>query len=231
MLEAVPTALVAGFSPWTLLIVAGLLSRERPMRHALVFLSAAAVVTLLIGILVVEALGSSGLENRQRHHSVSPAIDLGIGLAILAFVPFLAHRAAHPSDKPAKPPKPDKPRTSRLSRVSRRRRREGEAGLLAVIALGIFAATPSPTYLASLHSLSKGQPDAVVSTLEVLLIAALVLIMAEVPIILYAVAPERTTAFLDSANAWLARHGPVILVLAATAVGCYFTVNGLVHLL
>jgi hypothetical protein len=28
MLEAVPTALVAGFSPWTLLVVAGLLSKQ-----------------------------------------------------------------------------------------------------------------------------------------------------------------------------------------------------------
>lgn len=226
MLEAVPTALVAAFSPWTLLIVAGLLNKDRPMRRALVFLAAAAAVTLLVGFLVVEALGSSGLENRQRHHTVSPAIDLGVGLAILLSVPFLARRASRPpKEKSAKPS-----RMSRSARKKQRRRRE-EAWVLTVIALGIFAGSPSPTYLASLHSVSKGQPDAVVGVLEVLLIAFLVLLMAEIPILLYAASPERTTAFLTSANAWLAQHGRMLVVFAAAAVGSYFTIEGLAHLL
>ncbi|MBR7826566.1 GAP family protein [Actinospica sp. MGRD01-02] len=226
MLEAVPTALVAAFSPWTLLIVAGLLNKERPLRRALVFLAAAAVVTLLVGFLVVEALGGSGLEDHQRHPTFSPAVDLGLGLAILLSVPFLARRASRPpKDKSAKPP-----RTSRSARKRRRRRRE-EAGVLAVIALGLFAGSPSPMYLASLHSVSKGQPDAVASTFEVLLIAFLVLLMAEIPILLYAASPERTTAFLTSANAWLALHGRMLVVFGAAAVGSYFTIEGLAHLL
>lgn len=207
--EAVPTALVASFSPWTLLIVAGLLSRDRPMRHALVFLASAATVTLLIGFLVVEAVGNSDLEDRRRHHSVSPAIDLGLGLAILLFAAFFARRP------------PRKPK-------DQRRR---EAGLLAVVALGAFVGSPSPLYLASLHSITKGRPDAATGVVYVLLIAALVLLMVEVPIILFAAAPERTTALLDSANAWLAKHGRVLGIVAALGVGCYFTITGLVHLL
>ena len=228
MLEAVLTALVAGFSPWTLLIVAGLLGRPRPLRPALVFLAAAAVVTLLVGFLVVQGLGASGLENRQRHRTVSPAIDLGLGLAILAFVPYLAHRAAHPGEQKTKKTRKSKPgkRTSRL-----RLRRRDEAGLLAIAALGAFAGAPSPLYLASLHSVSKARPGALVSTFDVLLIAALVLFMAEVPILLYLAAPDRTIAQLDTANTWLARHGRVLVACGATAAGCYFTVLGLVHLL
>ena len=219
--EAVLTALVAGFAPWTLLVVATLLGRDDPMRRALVFLAAATAVTLLVGFLVVEALGSTNLENRHRHHSVSPAIDLGLGLAILLFVPYLALRSP---GMPFKRRRRDKPH-------KRSGRREREAGLLAVVALGAFAGSPSPLYLASLHSITKARPDAAVGTLEVLLIAALVLFMAEAPIILYAVAPQRTTALLKAANAWLARNGRILTILGATAVGCYFTVSGLLHLL
>lgn len=217
--EAVLTALVAGFAPWTLLVVATLLGRKNPMRRALVFLASATAVTLLVGFLVVETLGSTGLENRHRHHSLSPAIDLGLGLAILLSVPYFARRS------------PGKPRLRRKSpKKEKRARREREAGLLAALALGAFAGSPSPLYLASLHSITKGRPDAAVGTLEVLLLAALVLFMAEVPIVLYALAPERATALLKAANAWLARNGRVLTILGATAVGTYFTVSGLVHL-
>lgn len=226
MLEAVLTALVAGFTPWTLLIVAGLLGRDRPMHHALVFLTSAAVVTLLVGFLVVEALGSSGLENPHRHRTVSPAIDLGLGLAILLFLPYLVHRM-HREPKPKKPKKPAKPHW--WSRSGERRRREA-GGLLVVIALGVYAGSPSPLYLASLHSLTKSQPDGTVGALEVLLVGVLFLLLAWVPIILFAMAPERTTALLKNANAWLGRHGRTLVLLAAAAAGCYFTVIGLVHL-
>ena len=244
--EAVFTALVAGFSPWTLLIVAGLLSRERPMRHALVFLASASALALLVGFLVVEALGSTDLEDRHRHHTVSPAIDLGLGLAILLFVPYLARRTPRrereagneEQGKRGKEGKQEKKGNERKVHVPHRGRKERgprdrrrEAGVLAVVALGAFAGSPSPLYLAALHSITKGRPGGAVGTLEVLLVGALFLLLAEVPIVLYALAPERTTALLKAANAWLARHGRILVTLAAAGVGCYFTINGLVHLL
>jgi len=240
--EAVVTALVAGFSPWTLLIVAGLLSRERPMRHALVFLVSASAVALLVGFLVVEALGSTDLEDRHRHLTVSPAIDLGLGLAILLFVPYLARRTPRKKREPGgegqgkvgagvKELKVRWPHRARKQHGSGSQKRRREAGVLAVVALGAFAGSPSPLYLAALHSITKGQPGGAVGTLEVLLVGALFLLLAEVPIILYALAPERTTALLKAANAWLAKHGRILVTLAAAAVGCYFTVSGLVHLL
>ena len=79
------------------------------------FLATAAVITLLVGFLVVEALGNTDLENRRRHHSVSPAIDLGLGLAILVFVPSFARR----SPRPKKPKKP-KDQPGRFSRFRRK---------------------------------------------------------------------------------------------------------------
>ncbi|WP_034263197.1 GAP family protein [Actinospica robiniae] len=227
--EAVLAALIAGFAPWTLLIVATLLSRERPMHHALIFLATAAAITLLVGFLVVEALGNTDLENRHQHHSVSPAIDLGLGIAVLVFVPYFARR----SPKPKPDPKDRPARTSRFHRKSTDSRAwwERKTGLLAVIALGAFVGSPSPLYLASLHSVTKGRPGGAVGALEVLLLAVVVLLMAEVPIILFALAPDRTAALLHSANAWLAVHGRTIVIVALTGAGVYFTINGLARLI
>lgn len=205
--EAVPTALVAAFSPWTLLIVAELLSRDRPIRPALVFLATAAATTLAIGFAVVLALGSSGIENTHKHRTVPPALDVALGLLILAGALFVARR-------PARGPK----------------KKRREAGLAAVIVLGVVVGSPSPLYLASLHSIAKGNPSAAIATVDVLMIAALVLLLAELPIVMFLLAPERSTAVLEATNAWLGRHGRVIGVTAACAVGCYFVVIGVVHL-
>lgn len=229
--EAVLAALIAGFAPWTLLIVATLLSREQPMRHALIFLVTAAVVTLLVGFLVVEALGNTNLENTHRHHSVSPAIDLGLGLAILVFVPYFARRSPKPKPKPKSNDGSGLIARFRRKPADSRAWWERETGLLAVIALGAFVGSPSPLYLASLHSVTKGRPGGAVGALEVLLLAAVVLFMAEVPIILFALAPERTAALLHSANVWLAVHGHTIVVVVLAGAGVYFTLTGLVHLI
>jgi hypothetical protein len=225
--EAVVTALVAGFSPWTLLIVAGLLGRERPLRYALVFLASAAVMALLVGFLVVEALGSTDLENRQRHHSVSPAIDLVLGVAILVFTPILLR---HPPHLPRALQERRRSRQERKEQDKREKERREAAELLAVALLGVFAGAPSPLYLAALHSITKGQPGSAAGGLEVLLIAALYMLLAEVPIALFVLAPERTTALLERANAWLGRNGRTVGIVAAIGVGCYFTVSGIVHL-
>lgn len=225
--EAVITAAVAGFAPSTLLIVAGLLSRESPMRHALVFLATAAAVTLMVGFLVVETLGSTDVEDRRRHRSVSPAIDLGLGLAILLLVPYLVHRMT--GTRSAKPHK---------FKLGRKRKPDEQpshwrdrAGVLAAVVLGLFVGSPNPLYLASLQSISKSRPAEAVGVLEVLLLAAIVLVMAEASIILYAFQPARATALLDSANTWLARHGRVLVIIGVAGVGCFFTVDGLVRLL
>jgi hypothetical protein len=206
--EALPTALVAGFSPWTLLIVAELLNRERPTRLALVFLAAAGVTTLAIGFAVVLAVGGSGIDNGRKHRTVPPALDVALGVLVLAAAFFVARR----------PPREPK------------RARRREAGLLAVIVLGLLVGSPSPLYLTSLHSVAKGDPSTVGATVDVLVIAALVLLMAEVPIVMFLLAPERSTRVLEAVNAWLSRHGRVIGVTAAGAVGCYFVVTGAVHL-
>ena len=207
--EAIPTALAASFSPSALLIVAGLLGLPRPIRNATVFLISAAVVTLAVGFAVVEVLKNTSIDDSHKHPTVSPALDLIIGVVILVFAAFVARRPPRgPKDKPA----------------------QREMRLLVIVGLGLFMGTPSPLYLASLHSIAKGNPGAAAAVFDVILIAAIVLLMVELPIVLYLVAPERAAALLKAANGWLARNGRVIALSAAGIVGCYFVISGIVRL-
>lgn len=206
--EAVPSALAASFAPWTLLIVAGLLSRPRPLLHALVFGATTAVVSVGVGIVVVVVLSGTGIHDRDKHPTAGPGLQIALGLAILAFAMLVWRRP---------PPKAKTPRR--------------ETGLLADIVLGLVAGSPSPLYLASLNSIAKDEPDVATAVVSVILIAAIVQLMAEVPIVLFIVVPDRSTAILDRANEWLARNGRAVILTAAGIIGCYSVTLGVVQLL
>ena len=207
--EAIPTALAASFSPPALLIIAGLLGLPRPMRNATVFLASAAVVTVGVGIIAVEVLSNTSVDDSRKHPTVPPALDLIIGLVILGFAIFVARR----------PPRGPKVKPD-----------QREMRLLVIVGLGLLMGTPSPLYLASLHSIAKGNPSGAVAVFEVIMIAAIVLLMVELPIVSYLIAPERTAALLKTANGWLARNGRVLALSAAGIVGTYFVISGIVHL-
>ena len=207
--EAIPSALAAAFSPSTLLIVAGLLGMPRPMRKATVFLITAAAVTLTVGFLVVGVLKGTSVDNSSKHPTAPPALDLIIGLVILAFGVFVARRPPR-----AKKEKPE----------------QRDMRLLVVVGLGLLLGSPSPLYLASLHSVAKGNPSWAAVVVDVIVLAAIVLLMAELPIVYYLIAPERAAAALKKANEWLARNGRVIGLSAAGIVGTYFVISGIVGL-
>ncbi|ACU72738.1 hypothetical protein Caci_3840 [Catenulispora acidiphila DSM 44928] len=207
--EAIPTALVAAFSPSMLLIVAGLLDQKRPLRNALVFLTSAAAVTLIAGFVMYALLHNTGFDDTRKHRTVPPTLDIFLGVLILLFGWFVARRP------------PAEPKAAR--------QREGR--LLVVVGLGLFMGSPSPFYLASIHSIAKGAPGPVLGVVDVLVIAAVVLLLAEVPIICYLYAPQRTATTLRTVNGWLARHGRAIAVAAAVVGGAYFVISGLIRLL
>jgi hypothetical protein len=209
--EALPTALVASFSPTTLVTVAWLLSRQRARRLAFAFLAAAATVTLAVGFLVVGLLAGTGLDDSTQHPAAPPALDLGLGLVTVGFAALLARH-----------PRAEKPHVEKPHRH--------EPKVLTAVILGLALGTPSPMYILALHTVSQGGVGAVVRGIEVVVLAAIVLLFAEIPIATYLFAPERTAAGLRDANAWLSRNGRLVLVLGAAVVGCYFTVKGIVGL-
>jgi hypothetical protein len=179
------------------------------VRNATVFLVAAATVTLTVGFVVVEVLKGTSVDDSSKHPTVPPAIDLVIGLVILAFGVFVARR---PRRAPKQ--KPDK----------------REMRLLVVVGLGLLLGSPSPLYLASLHAVAKGNPSGAAVVFDVILLAAIVLLMAELPIGYYLIAPERADAALKAVNEWLARNGRTIALGAAGVVGTYFVISGIVGL-
>lgn len=208
--QALPLALAAAISPWTLLITTHLLAGQRPVQRTLVFLAAAVSISLAVGYGVVVVLSQNGLDDPKQHHAVSAGLDVAVGAVLVLFGVLVARRPPRQHDK----------------EVRRRR----EMGLLGVVALGLYAGSPSPFYLASLHTLAKGRPSAGAIALDVLILGVLVLLFAEIPILMYLRYPQTTGARLQAANRWLAAHARIIVIILAIGAGVYFVVDGIVEL-
>lgn len=206
--EAVPEAFGAAIYPPGLLFVAFLLVSPQPRRRALIFITGAVLATLGFGFALVFILQGSGVE-RGPHRTVPAWIDLAIGVLLLGSAVYVWFR-------PPKGPKAAKQRR--------------EFGLLGLLTIGLLMYTPSPLYLASLHSIAKANASVQVTILSVLLVAGIYMLAIEIPVVAHAVAPEPTIRVVTAVNGWLSRYGRTIVVLAAAAFGVYLVISGIVHL-
>lgn len=207
--EALPSALGAAIYPPALLFMAFLLVRPQPRKRALIVLAGAAVITLSVGFAVVLLLQNSGAQS-PAHRPVSPWIDVGLGALLILFAVVVYRR----------PPRGPK--------EARERR---DLGLLGLFAVGLFLYAPSPFYLASLHAIAKGHAGVAGTVLGVILVAAIYMLMIEIPIIAHAIRPEATIRGVTAVNTWLSRHGRTLICAAAGAFGVYLLVAGIVRLL
>ncbi|WP_236792390.1 GAP family protein [Amycolatopsis sp. GM8] len=206
--EAVPAALGAAISPSALLFIAFLLVNPHPRKRALIFLAGAVLITLVVGFVVVLVLQGSGVEG-AKHHTVSPWIDLAIGILLVGSAMVIYFR-------PPRGPKAAKQRR--------------ELGLIGVLGIGILMYTPSPLYLASLHAIAKGHASLLVTVLSIILIAAIYMLMIEIPIIAHTIWPDATVRGVTVVNTWLAKHGRTIIIIVAAGFGVYLIVSGIAHL-
>ncbi|WP_236796530.1 GAP family protein [Amycolatopsis sp. GM8] len=206
--EAVPAAFGAAISPPALLFMAFVLTGPQPRRRALTFLTGAALIALGAGFLFVLLLQGSGAES-PRHHTVPHWIDLVIGIVLVAFAVIIYFR-------PPRGPKADKQRR--------------ELGVIGLLGVAVVMYSPGPLYVASLHSIAKAHNSLLVTVLSIVLVAAIYMLMIEIPIIAHAIWPDATVRGVTVVNTWLARHGRTIIIIVAAGFGAYFIGSGIAHL-
>jgi hypothetical protein len=97
--------------------------------------------------------------------------------------------------------------------------------------VGLVLSFPGASYLASLTEISKQNLSTVEVVLTVLAVNAVMLVLLEVPLICFVVAPEWTPRAIDRFKAWMAVNGGRAIVIALTVVGVLFIVRGVVTVL
>ncbi len=254
--QAIPQALLASVYPLGLAMVLVLAAAERPRAKAGVFLVGAAVCTLAVGFAVVFALHGAGLAHRSErpaHNGVRLAFGLLLLIAAVAVARWPSTRWARARAEAKARARAEAeakaraeaeggaegspgPRPGLIARVRAKAgqpdwsRRAKEGGLIVAFLAGIALYLPSPVYLSALERVGSSRLSVAALAGWVVLVAALVLITIEVPILLFIFAPRWTIPKLRAADTWIARHKRTLIVIVLAALGVWEAVDGLIGL-
>jgi hypothetical protein len=219
LVEIFLLALASMVWPALLAVVVVALVSPRPVRLLSFFLAGALLTTVTIGAILVFLLRDSSLVGSHRR-TFSPVVDLvaGAGALLLAFVLERRGRAT----RREKPSAPDRP-----SWYERTVSRGGPLAFVVGVALNILPGVFPFVAMKEIALLGYS----VAATLALIVGFYLVMFLpAEIPLVLYLVAPERTTAVVEDLRDWLARNGRRVAVIALAIAGTYLLIRGALEL-
>jgi hypothetical protein len=207
--RTLPLALAAAFFPAGLVATIWLLGLTPALRLGLAFLGGAAVTTVGSGVVILVLLRVAG--GTTGHPAVSGAFEILAGGVLVALAVWLAlRRRSAPGSASGD--------LVRLRRVP---------GSPAVAALGMAMWSPSLAYVAALQEIADAELGVIAVALNLLVVAVLVLIPIEVPLLIYALAPRRAETSLPAARDWVSRRMSWPVVSSALAIGgAYLVLRG-----
>src|SRR5262249_35624239 len=196
-----------------------------PKRLMLGYLAGALTTGMVVGIAIVEWMSDSGVVSDTKH-TVAPSVDLALGvLALIAAYVIHSGRVARArarreekkGDKPKKTPRWQEALSGGSARTT--------------YLIGLLLSFPGASYLAALTEISRQNFGFTEVVLTVLAANAVMLILLELPLISFALAPEQTPIAIERFKSWLAVHGGKALTIALVVIGLLFIIRGLITIL
>ena len=221
-------SLVAAANATLLAAVTVMLFLPSPKRLLLGYLVGALLMSLTIGFVIVFAVHSSSATSTAQN-SLSPSFDIALGLIALlvAYVLQGGHDQRLKERRRRKKPKDEEVEKS----PSRVEQLLGRGSARVTFALGVVLTLPGVSYLVALHDLDNLSYGTVPTILVIVGFNIMLLVLLEVPLIGYAVAPERTVVEVKRFRAWLSRSGRRMAIIGAAGVGAFLVARGVIELL
>jgi hypothetical protein len=218
-------ALSAMFNPTLLAAVTVMMLLSEPKRLMLAYLLGAYLASISIGLLIVFRLHDTAFISTART-GLTPAEDLVFGLLlVVAAAVLLTDRF-------------DEARERRRHRKEARRGSEslperwlGKGSPRIAFVVGIALTLPGASYLLALKRMAELDAATVPTAALVVAFCLIQMAFLELPLIGYAVAPERTEQRVQAFREWLARSGTRLAGQVALALGALLLVRGAVELL
>ena len=208
-------ALTAALNPTLLAATTVMLVLPHPRPLLLGYLLGALMTSITCGLLIVFTLGGSSSGTSTAKHTVNPVVDLVFGALILVVAFVVAtgrdkrRRAWSERQKAKKADKAPPKWQQKLSGGTAR----------TTFAIGALLTLPGASYLAAMAATAKQDLSTVETVLTVVAVNLVMLILLEVPLIGYLVAPETTAERVKRFSGWLGRDGAKIALGLAVLVG------------
>jgi hypothetical protein len=215
-------ALTAAFNPTLLGATTVMLVLPNPKRLLLGYLCGALMTSITVGLVIVFSLDGSSTVTSTARHTINPAVDLVLGIIILTATFVIAtgrdtrRRARRERKQTAKADKAPPKWQQKLSGGTAR----------TTFVVGALLTLPGASYLAGLRLIAQQNHTDAETVLTVIAFNLIMLMLLEVPLIGYSIAPDRTAATLQRFSAWLSRRGSRIALVAAVVIGVGFVARG-----
>ncbi len=219
-------SLVAAANATLLAAVTVMLFLPSPKRLLLGFLLGALLISLTTGFVIVFAVHDSGATSTTQN-TLSPSMDIALGLIAL----LVAYVLGSGRDERLKNRRKKKENEDAEKSPSRVEQLLGRGSARVTFALGVVLTLPGIAYLAALRELDNLNYATVPTVLVIIGFNVMLLLLLEIPLLGYALAPERTVVEVQRFRAWLSRSGRRMAIIGAAGIGALLVARGVIGLL
>jgi hypothetical protein len=220
-------ALTAALNPTLLAATTVMLVLPNPKRLLLGYLLGASMTSITLGLVIVFSLDGSSSGTSTAKHTLNPLVDIVLGALalVIAFVVATGRdtrrRARSERKKAAKADKAPPKWQQKLSGGTAR----------TTFVIGAVLTLPGASYLAALDTTAKQNLTTVETVLTVIAVNLIMLVLLEVPLVGYTLAPETTAVRVKRFSDWLSRDGGKIALGLVVLVGLALVGRGVAGLL
>ena len=222
--ELLPLALVAALYPPILAMVVVILARPSPRNLLLAYVLGALLVSIAAGLAIVAALNAGNVVGGS-DRTVNPAVDIATGLVAY----FVAWILLTDRDRQLRERRARRKAEKADGRDPWSRRALERDSVRLTFLLGVVLNTPGASYLVALKDIAAANQSTTTQVIEIVAFNLIMFVLAEVPLVGYALRPERTRELLNAANDWLGGHSRQIVMALCLAVGTFLLARGIAH--
>jgi hypothetical protein len=211
--DIIGLALIAALYPLGLLVVSFLLRSIRPLPLGLLFLAGAAACLLVAGLAVVIIIRAAGLDE-DSSSTARGGLRIAIGAAFILLGILVARRK----------PKQDAGQETGWKQKIR------DPKPRTIFFLGVALYAPSATYIAAMQQIATNSYSWGQTLGLVVMVVAIVLLLVELPLITYAIAPDWTDHKIAPVQAWLEVHAQAVFAVVLAVLGVLMVIQGITDL-
>jgi hypothetical protein len=228
--QAAGFAVLAAVSPTALLVMAVFLGSANPRTTALLYVAGAMLMTVVMAVVVLVILRSTGL-NQPHQHAPRYGLRLGLGFLCLIAAALVARRSRQSAlalgtqaiGSQAVETEAAATKQKRPGLVSRL---VAEPKPSTAFGVGVLLFAPSATFIAAVQVVATARVSTATTTLALVIVILLTGLIVWLPLLTYLAAPGPTTRLLKSLNGWLRANGRFLLMLALVIGGLWLVING-----
>jgi threonine/homoserine/homoserine lactone efflux protein len=210
--EAAGFAVLAAISPTSLIVMAVFLGAPNPRLTALSYVIGAMIMTVVMAIVVLFVLRTTGL-NLPHEHDPRYGLRLALGVLALASAVYVARRG-RPDTKPGKP------RQGLMYRLV------SQPSPKTAFGAGVLLFAPSTTFVAAVQVVATSEASVPLTALTLIVVVVITCLVVWLPLLFYLVTPDATTRRLKAINDGMRKYGRGLAACALGLAGVILVVNG-----